>query len=1228
MNAKITEMDIIRQQMVAIDELKKRLSTQATEAEPLAIVGMACRFGGKVQSLDGYWDFLASKGNAVSTVPAARAQAFAPEDVVYTQKASFLDDITSFDAAFFGISAREAASMDPQQRLLLEVSHEALEDAGHPIDRKRGDRVGVFVGIMASDYGELVAARRPAQSVDPYHASGRGFCFAAGRISYTFGFRGPSLAIDTACSSSLVALETARKSILSDECDFALVAGVNVILSPAVNAALCKAQALSPEGVSKAFSADADGYGRGEGCGALVLKRLSDARRDGNRIYALYLGGAVNHDGPSSGLTVPSGPAQTELLRRAWRTAGVAPEQLDFVETHGTGTKLGDPIEIRALADALGARETSLPIGSVKANIGHTESASGLASVIKAALMLSRRRWLPQLLTGEKNPLIDWAKTPLDLAADSAAWATRDAQRVVGVSSFGLSGTNAHVVLGEAIPGEAEAPAPEAALPALLLLSAKTTTALKRLIAQYRQLAPDWSTEDLAAICRTTRKGRAHHKIRCAVVAETGLGLQAALDGRELGEPGHESAIMRWPVGDDGSEQARQSRDLLARLEGTRRAGALFTSLGLQPEQLFAPGYEQVTALAVQIVLLETLQALRMDLSKVQGEALGGQLAAWARGEITREALFAQALTDTPPGGAGDWSLIFEVPATSRRSEPEPPSASLWTDLLALLGQVYETGASLDWAKLDGAPADPKAPGALLGRAPHYLFDRQRHWLAEVDQPQFPTNGTPVSTVQSSTEKEKPVQETAGQSVGVADSYTRFDESLLRYGSGRRAPYLHWAPFAETPDFSWLKVFCPEAFDGGLSEAQESHYLNAISQMRAQSLRGIDFSQVERVLDVGCGYGTDVFDLAAAHDHLRLDAYNITLAQVDVVAKEIAARNLGRRVRVFHRDSAKDPFPDQYQLAFAYQVVHHVEDKAALLANVADHLDDGGLFVLTDIMAEVDERLEHLDSEARLLPIAHWVTLFAEAGFRVLSVVDASEPIGNFLHDPDFDRNIQTLREHISAEEADFAVGPHMLGRMLRKRLARYSMLTLQRDRLLTKAALLQINAALLAAPVPYARLSAADLGFQTSGEARRTQAASGAGAGAEISARRAGDASGDGAAIAAQVEALIREALEMPESARLPKEAELMELGVDSFTALLVVQGIKRELGLNYEMSELLGPGTLGDHIDRVVARAQQARESSVRAADASQGIDELSDEEVLRLLAEEQALNAALGA
>ena len=433
--------------------LRIRPSVASYNGEPIAVIGMGCRFPGGVGSVEAFWEFLRTGQCGVAEVPADRwdVNAFYDPDPrapgkMATRYGAFIDGVDQFDPLFFGISPREANFMDPQQRVLLEVAWEALERAGIAADDLTGSSTGAFIGISTTDYAMQFVGR----DIDAFVGTGNAHSIAANRLSYVLGLQGPSMAVDTACSSSLVAVHLACQSLRAGECDLALAGGVNLLLLAETMVNFSQARMLAADGRCKTFDAAADGYGRGEGCGVVVLRRLSDAIASGGPVLAVVRGSAVNHDGRSNGLTAPNGPAQEEVIRQALAAAGVDPLDVGYVEAHGTGTPLGDPIEVRALGRVLAAgrdRSHPLVVGSVKTNLGHLEAAAGVAGLMKAVLMVQRGEIPAHLHFQEPNAHIPWDDLAVEVPTEHRLWEGQP--RIAGVSSFGFGGTNAHVVIEE-----------------------------------------------------------------------------------------------------------------------------------------------------------------------------------------------------------------------------------------------------------------------------------------------------------------------------------------------------------------------------------------------------------------------------------------------------------------------------------------------------------------------------------------------------------------------------------------------------------------------------------------------------------------------------------------------------------------------------------------------------------------------------------------------------------
>ncbi|MEU8383736.1 beta-ketoacyl synthase N-terminal-like domain-containing protein [Streptosporangium sp. NPDC048865] len=587
-------------------------SPRGVQAEPVAVVGIGCRLPGDVRSPDEFWDLLSAGRNTTRPLPAERWRRYENRGPEYAaalhgavRHGSFLSDIEGFDAEFFGLSPREAELMDPQQRILMETAWEALEHAGLPPHELAGTDAGVFMGVCTADYGGRLLEDLP--QIEAWTGIGAATCAVANRISYSLDLRGPSMAIDTACSASLVALHLAAQSLRLGESDVALAGGVNLLVTPGQTLTLGTAGALAPDGRSKSFDASADGYGRGEGCGVVVLKRLSDARRDGDRVLALVVGSAVNQDGHTNGIMAPCGEAQAHVMDRACRQAGVAPSTVDYIEAHGTGTRLGDPLEAEALSSVYGAGrspEDPCLIGSVKSNIGHLEGAAGITGVIKAVLALHRGEIPPSVLATTLNPAIAWEGSGLRVVTEQSAWPERDHPRRAGVSSFGYGGTVAHIVLEQApaAPEVRETPRGGETGERLLPLSAASEQALR----QYAGRLADRLGKGLdpASAGHTLALRRTHLARRAVVVGADRDELAAGL--RRLAEDVPGEAVVTgdvlpelgpgpvWVFSGQGCQWRGMGRELLAVPEFASlvdEVEPIFAEeIGFSPRQVLADG--------------------------------------------------------------------------------------------------------------------------------------------------------------------------------------------------------------------------------------------------------------------------------------------------------------------------------------------------------------------------------------------------------------------------------------------------------------------------------------------------------------------------------------------------------------------------------------------------------------------------------------------------------------
>ena len=595
------------------------------QSDPIAVVGLACRFPGGADSPEAYWELLRNGIDAIREVPADRWDIDALYDrdpaapgKTATRWGGFLDSVDRFDPTFFGIAPREAASMDPQQRLLLEIAFEALDDAGLTQESLSGSQTGVFFALGGSDYSRM----SEISQIDAYTGLGTALCVACGRISFLLDLHGPSVTVDTGCSSSLVAVHLACQSLRSGESRTAIAGGVNLMLAPETTISLSKWGFMASDGRCKTFDARADGFVRGEGCGVVVLKRLADALAEGDRVLAVIRGTAVNEDGRSSVLTAPSGPAQENVIREALRNARISPADVSYIEAHGTGTAIGDPIEVEALAEVLGQSAEHDPcyIGAVKTNLGHLEAAAGVAGLIKTVLAL-QHEYIPRILHFTTiNPEISLDGTRLQIASEGQPWPAGTRRRFAGVSSFGFGGTNAHVVLEEApaVPSSAR-DAASYALP----LSARNNGSLKALAARYAELLTRDDGPSLWDVCHTAALRRTHHEYRAVAVGATKAEIADALATLERGD-------VRWdiPTG--------------RRLVG-RRSGPVFVFCGQGP-QWWAMGRQLMTT---DPSYRETLQQIAAVMDPVSGWSLVAELSAaepasrLSETEIAQPAIFA-----------------------------------------------------------------------------------------------------------------------------------------------------------------------------------------------------------------------------------------------------------------------------------------------------------------------------------------------------------------------------------------------------------------------------------------------------------------------------------------------------------------------------------------------------------------------------------------------------------
>jgi len=691
--------ELLGKALVEIRALKARLKElEAARRESIAVVGYGCRFPGAPDP-EGFWKLLRDGVDAVREVPRDRFDIDAWYDPdpdqpgrIYTRSAAFLDRVDGFDPGFFSISPREVANLSPQQRLLLEVAWEALEDANLPPARLFGSRTGVFIGQCGFDEGPWnTSGARAPDEIDLYSLTGTTLSITAGRLSYFLGVNGPSLVVDTACSSSLVALQLAVQSLRQGDCERALVGGVHVMTSPSIMLGLCRIKALAPDGRCKSFDARSDGYGRGEGCGVVLLRRLSDALADGDRIHAVIRGVAINQDGASGGLTVPSGPSQAAAIRGALADGAVDPANVAYVEAHGTGTSLGDPIEMRALHAVYDAhtRERPLYVGSVKSNIGHLEAGAGIAGLLKVVLALEHRVIPPSLHFVTPNPHIAWDAIPVEVPTRCVPWPDGPRAPVAGLSSFGLGGTNVHVVL-EAAPKAAERATETTLLQMepVLLLSGRDDAALREAAGRAGRWLDEHPDVALADVCHVAAIGRTHFAERFAFPADDRARLCESLRDAALGRSGAGvlrgrrdeaqppeigfafpaslaaptaggDALARWPA---------PFRDAIARcaavldpLLGT----SLVARLGFDGAAPSDAALDLSATLALELALAETWRAFGVAPDFVAGRGIGELAAAADAGVVPWKDALEWSVAFARRGARDDIELSRRIAATS-----------------------------------------------------------------------------------------------------------------------------------------------------------------------------------------------------------------------------------------------------------------------------------------------------------------------------------------------------------------------------------------------------------------------------------------------------------------------------------------------------------------------------------------------------------------------------------
>ncbi|NEO77837.1 type I polyketide synthase [Moorena sp. SIO4G3] len=1274
------------------------------QSDLIAIIGIGCRFP-EANDHNQFWQNLEQGINSISEIPSQRWEvekyySETPEtpNKTISKWAGLIEGVDQFDAQFFGISPREATRMDPQQRIMLELSWSCIEDAGYSPLELSGSQVGVFIGSCNYDYNEL---QHQNENIEGHTATGSYTCIIPNRISYFFNFHGPSLPVDTACSSSLVALHQAVNSIKEKECEMALVGGISVLCTPTSYISFSQLGMLSPNGQCKTFDSEADGYVRGEGAGVVLLKPLAKALSDGDRIYGVIKGSAINHGGKARTLTSPNVYAQAQVLRAAYTNANIAPNTVSYIETHGTGTPLGDPIEINGLKRGFKQlhQQYEVPLtekpycglGAVKTNVGHLEAAAGMAGVIKVLLAMKHKK-LPKLANFQKlNPRIKLKDSPFYIVSETKEWQQLQTEkgeiipRRVGVSSFGFGGVNAHVVLEEP-PEQVKSQKSKVDVlerpQQILTLSGQTGKALRVLATKYQTYLQSKTESSLQDICFSANTGRTHFTERLAIVAKSNSDLQQKLadfiqdneiNGVVRGKAESQDKEIAFLFTGQGSQYVDMGRQLYDTQPTFHKIidqcneilkeyleVPLLDVLYPQDSQnsssnlLDQTAYTQPALFAIEYALFKLWESWGVKPSVVMGHSVGEYIAATVAGIFSLEdglkliAERGRLMQQLPPGGEmvsvmasesqvieaiGNYSskvtiaaingpesivisgeseaiasicsklevmgvktkqlqvshafhsplmepmlaefetvaqeviysqpqipLISNVTGQKASSEmttakywvnhvrqpvkfaqsmitlneqgyelfleigPKPillgmgrqclpeaigiwlpslrPGVDEWQQMLSSLGQLYVRGVKVYWSGFD---SDYNRHKVAL---PTYPFQRERYWIdTSKNHYNNTVNGSSSLVVKllnqsdiqglsqeikldaNLTEDEKSLLPKLVNILTnrhqiylqlkenvVYDYYNSFTElskgklSQEKYQETKPLQFITFGILPEAiPGFSWVKIF----IEPNQNLTYQTASLESQQELRKLCFAPVDFSSCKKVLDFGCGYGSDLITLAKSYPHLQLNGYTISREQAKFATNQVNSYQLQEQIQIFNRDSSKDEFPDNYNLIFGFEVAHHIKNKSLLFSNISRHLEEEGLLVMADFIANGDFDIDHEETSSYFITKQHWLEQLSPNHLQLISTIDISQEIANYLYDTEFEESLNDLNKKGYDENIKSAFKSYnQLGKLLRKGLASYVLLAAKKQEIIPEDKIYHLNQEKLNQLLSYSEVS------------------------------------------------------------------------------------------------------------------------------------------------------------